>query len=115
MDNVSWDHPILVLLTGLLGACAPPSAYHWGDYQAGLYSYYKDPEALDAFMEALEDAIQEGEADQRVPPGLYAEYGYLLMAKGRRDEAIVYFNKEKSAWPESTVLMEKLISVASAE
>lgn len=105
----------LLLFAGLLGACAPKSVYNWGEYEAGLYTYYKDPETLDALMKTLDLAIEGGETDQRVPPGLYAEYGYLLMAKDRRDEAAIYFNKEKSAWPESTVLMDRLISVASAK
>ena len=77
----------LLLLTGLLGACAPATVYNWGDYEAGLYTYYKDPETLAALMNTLELAIEGGETDQRVPPGLYAEYGYLLIAKDRRDEA----------------------------
>jgi hypothetical protein len=104
----------LLLLTGLLGACAPPSMYDWGDYETRLYAYYKDPEALDALMKGLDSAITRGEKDKRVPPGLYAEYGFLLMVKEQRDEAITYFNKEKSTWPESTVLMDKMISAANS-
>lgn len=111
----------LLLLTGLLGACVPQTQYNWGNYEDGLFNYYKDPEALDALMEALDATIAKGEADkpvppgQRVPPGLYAEYGYLLMVNGRRDEAAIYFNKEKSIWPESTFLMDKLIAAATDE
>lgn len=104
----------LLLLAGLAGACAQPTVYNWGDYDSGLYAYYKDSEKMDDLMAALNEAIQMGEVDSRVPPGMYAEYGYLLMVRGRRDEAVVYFNKEKSAWPESTVLMDKLIAAASA-
>jgi hypothetical protein len=105
----------MLLLTGLLGACVPKPMYYWGDYQTRLYAYYKDPEALQALMEALDLAIAEGEKDSRIPPGLYAEYGFLLLVKDQRDEAAIYFNKEKSTWPESTVLMDKMILVANAE
>lgn len=104
----------LLLLTGLLAACTPPSVYEWGNYERSLYTYYKNPESVDKLMTTLELTISKGETDKRVPPGLYAEYGYLLMVSDRRDEAITYFKKEKSAWPESTVLMDKLISVADA-
>lgn len=104
-----------LLLTGLLGACAPKTLYHWGEYETNLYAYYKNPEALEALMEALDSAIIEGEKDKRIPPGLYAEYGFLLLVKEQRGKAVIYFNKEKTTWPESTVLMDKMISVASTD
>lgn len=105
----------LLLLTGLLGACAPKTVYNWGDYENRLYAYYKNPEAMEALMKALDSAITEGEKDSRIPPGLYAEYGFLLLEKEQRGEAVIYFNKEKSTWPESTVLMDKMISAANTD
>ena len=74
-------------------------------------------------MMALETAIAEGEKSakktssasgaktRRVAPGLYAEYGYLLMIKNEDSKAKTYFQKEKRSWPESTVLMDKMIKV----
>ncbi len=45
----------------------------------------------------------------RVPPGLYAEYGYALYEAGQANEALIYFGKEKEKWPESAVIMDKMI------
>jgi hypothetical protein len=40
---------------------------------------------------------------------LYAEYGFALYEAGRIDEAVIYFRKEKEKWPESAVIMDKMI------
>jgi hypothetical protein len=107
--------PCCLVLAGLLGACeSQQGMYHWGEYEPRLYDYYKDPDDLEPLMADLETTLAAGEKDQRVPPGLYAEYGYFLMTKKRHDEAITYFTKEKTAWPESTVLMDKMIGFADS-
>ena len=106
--------PCCLVLAGLLGACAPQDLYHWGEYESRLYAHYKDPHDLEPLAKELESTIAAGEESQRVPPGLYAEYGYLLMVKKQHGEAIAYFNKEKTAWPESTVLMDKMIGFANS-
>jgi len=40
---------------------------------------------------------------------LYAEYAFALQETGRTDEAVIYFGKEKEKWPESTVIMDKML------
>lgn len=111
------------LAAGLLISCAPRTTYVWGSYETDLYGYYKDPERLENLMKALETAIAEGEKaanansssdgskPRRIAPGLYAEYGYLLLIKNDGVTAKSYFEKEKQSWPESTVLMDKMIAV----
>ena len=109
-----------------LGACVPERLYVWNSYEDDLYGYYKDSEKLTELMTALEQTIKDNEkavaegakgADGktlvRVAPGLYAEYGYLLLLTNRPAEAKQYFEKEKATWPESTVLMDRMIIVAS--
>ena len=111
------------LAAGLLISCAPQQKYVWGSYESELYGYYKDPGRLENLMKALDTAIADGEESakktksvggaktNRVAPGLYAEYGYLLMIKNEDAKAKGYFEKEKKSWPESTVLMDKMIKV----
>jgi len=113
----------IFLAAGLLISCAPQQKYVWGSYETELYGYYKDPERLENLMKALETAIAEGEesatktssadgaTSRRIAPGLYAEYGYLLMLNKEGARAKSYFEKEMQSWPESTVLMEKMIKV----
>lgn len=100
------------LLAVLLGACGKQTMYAWGDYEGSLYSYYKDPEKVEELMTALDNTIVNAGESRRVPPGIFAEYGYLLLVRNKGGEAIEYFAREKAAWPESAVLMDKMIAVA---
>ncbi|CAG9179532.1 DUF4810 domain-containing protein [Cupriavidus pampae] len=99
-----------------LSACAPQTKYAWGSYEPALYSYYKTPGAADAFGEQLNKVITTAEAHNgKVPPGMYAEYGNILLEQGKRKDAIVFFEKEKAAWPESTVLMTRMVALANTQ
>ncbi|MCD6288307.1 MAG: DUF4810 domain-containing protein, partial [Candidatus Hydrogenedentes bacterium] len=74
---------------------------------------YKNPVDQEQFARTLETIIERGEQKGRVPPGIYAEYGYLLMVQGRAGEAITFFEREKAQWPESAHLMDVMIGNAT--
>lgn len=106
---------ILILLPAIfmLGGCATPSLYYWGDYESALYRHYKTPGQMQDFGQDLEDIITEAETDGRsVPPGVYAEYAYVMMQMGHPDVAVKYYKLEKRHWPKSTKLMNAMISTA---
>jgi hypothetical protein len=96
-----------------LAACAPPTHYQWGAYEPSLYSFYKHPDQADDYTAQLQKAIDRGEAEGHVAPGLHAEYGYMLMSAGKNADAVAQFQAEKQLWPESTVLMDHMIKLAS--
>ena len=48
-----------------------------------------------------------------MPPGIYAEYGYLLLQQGKSNEAIDLFKREETHWPESKIFMDRMIKVTS--
>ncbi len=103
-----------VLALVLLGCSTTNYHYHWGSYEKSLYRYYKKPASVEELGEALAEVIEEGEAKGRVAPGIYAEYGQVLLAIGKPQEAIIYFEKEKNVWPESSMLMNNMIDFAKA-
>ncbi|RWA55067.1 hypothetical protein AU476_08245 [Cupriavidus sp. UYMSc13B] len=85
-----------------------------GLVRAALYTYYKTPAASEAFAEQLNKTISTAESSgTKVAPGLYAEYGNVLLEQGKGKEAAVWFEKEKAAWPESAVLMTRMVQIAS--
>jgi hypothetical protein len=45
----------------------------------------------------------------KVPPGIYAELGLFAMENGDNGQGLNYFNLEKSEYPESKVLMDRVI------
>ncbi len=104
---------LLLTLIGLTG-CVAPTKYDWGSYESSLYSYYKDPAKIADLSKSLADTISTAEKTNKpVPPGVYAEYGFILHQQGKSSEAVPFFEKEKSKWPESTALMDSMIKMAS--
>lgn len=94
----------------LLAGCAPRPYYGWGNYNEVLYAHYRAPQDREAFVAGLAATIRSVEEQGlRMPPGLYAEYGYALFEEGRGAEAVAYFEKEKALWPESRLFMDKMI------
>jgi hypothetical protein len=101
----------------LASACvAHNQRYDWGSYDPSLYAYYKDPTKAVALDESLASIINTAESRHAlVPPGIYAEYGYLQLQKGKNDAAVNCFRQEESHWPESIVFMDRMIKVASTQ
>ncbi len=91
-------------------ACAPTTLFEWGNYEPALYAYSQNPENRGVYQEALERAIERGRARNAVAPGLLAELGYLHMEAGETAEALRYFQEERTRFPESSGLMDRVIS-----
>lgn len=98
----------LLILAGLTG-CATPSIYHWGKFEDGLHQRYVGENHAEADTYLIETIRASEQQNLRVPPGAYADYGFLLFKRGDRDGAIAYFEKEKKSFPESSAFMTKLI------
>lgn len=98
---------VLLGVSGLTG-CVPPPLYLWGDYEDTLYERYANEDAAE--QEArLRETVVAAELKSQVPPGIYADYGFMLYRRGDYASAIDYFEKEKRHFPESAALMSKLI------
>lgn len=107
-------HLIVPLLLIGLAACQPPQKYYWGGYSSALYDYYADPAAEAAYEKTLDDIVGAEAKGQKVPPGMYAEYGYEELSRGNADRAVDLFRHEKQAWPESAAFMDKAIALAQS-
>ena len=115
--NTPWFKAVgVTALAVLVTGCAPQHSdkYSWGNYESSLYGYYKAPGDGHEFAQTLKAQIDDAERQgKKVPPGIYAEYGGMLLEAGDRATAAQYFQKEQSAWPESTALMTTMTRLAS--
>lgn len=91
-------------------ACAPTTLFEWGAYEPALYAYAQNPENRGMYQDALEKAIDRGRARNAVAPGLLAELGYLHLEAGETAEALRYFEEERTRFPESAALMDRVIA-----
>lgn len=97
----------LLISAGLAG-CAPKTLYDWGKYEDSLYLRYADKDFGQA-ESYVNQSLPTTAHPSRVPPGVYADYGFLLYRRGNYSGALEYFEKEKKTYPESAALMTKLI------
>lgn len=101
-------HYLGLVSSVVLTACAPATHYHWGQYEDSLYHRYASEDVAGAEA-SLRETIVTAELQSRVPPGVYADYGFLLYRRGDHAGAIANFEEEQRAFPESAALMAKLI------
>lgn len=86
--------------------------YTWYNYVDSSYKYDKkqDQKSADALFKDFQKimAKQKG-ARQVVPPGIYAENGYMLIKSGKKEEGLALLKKEVELYPESNVFIERII------
>jgi hypothetical protein len=105
--------PVLILMAAA-GCATQHQRYDWGSYDPSLYGYYKNATKVGELIASLAAVIDAANANHAaVPPGIYAEYGYLQLQQGKNLAAVNLFEQEESHWPESKVFMDRMIKVAS--
>ena len=105
---------IAVVAVLALASCGTvqPNLYSWYDSEDATYQYTKraSEEKLVAAMEQYKKVInnQKG-ARQVVPPGVNAEYGYLLVKAGQKQEGLTLLKQEVALYPESEKFISRII------
>lgn len=115
IKKLNYFFPIIVII--LLSGCAPKGPkplYNYDNYAQSYYNYKKNmsPETTLALKESIEKVIADtaDSSSGRVPPGMYANLGYMYLKSANPDQAIVNFTKEKTIYPESTLFMDRMIN-----
>lgn len=102
----------------LTGCATQKQRYYFGDYSHTLYKSVKNQndESLLKHKQELEKIVSESEKRNLVvPPGIYAELGYLYLKANNTNEAVRLFQKESEVYPESKYFMDRLINKATIE
>ncbi|ENW82876.1 hypothetical protein F909_01152 [Acinetobacter sp. ANC 3929] len=107
-----------LMAIGLVGCAAGPQPlYSWGSYTQQTYLMYNAPEKAtpNTQMIKLEAEIEKAKAKNlAVPPGLYAHLGLLSLQQNNAQKAVEYFQLERQVYPESTILMDRLLQKMNA-
>lgn len=88
------------------------SMYSWYNYENINYEYSK--KGTDELRVKLLDEYEKMISKQSgvrnaVPPGIYAEYGFLLCKMGKTEEGIAYLKEEMKSYPESEKYISRII------
>ncbi len=93
-------------------ACARPSLYFWGRYEAMVYEMYAKPGQADPvtqtakLTEDIERARAEGKA---APPGVHAHLAYLYYQQGNLGGVQQELQTEKTLFPESAAFVDGVL------
>ena len=86
--------------------------YSWYASEDATYQYHKrSTEELQVKVLEQYKKITEKQRGMRgvVPPGMYAEYGYLLYKTGKKNEGLAFLKKELELYPESDTYISRII------
>jgi hypothetical protein len=101
---------VLCAAVAIVG-CSTSSPFYWGDHAATDYAYRlkSDSATVKAHIVELKRIIDVASSYQkRIPPGVAAEYGFLLITQRGDSTGWRYLRRERDMFPESKPFIERL-------
>lgn len=99
----------------ILAACTTEKPlYSWDNYQAASYNYLKnsDEASTQELIETYQKIIEKQKGTRGVvPPGVYADYGFLLLQANRTEEGKELLVKEVALYPESKIFIDRILKM----
>jgi hypothetical protein len=97
----------------LLCSCTvAPKLYSWDKYQSTSYNYLKnnDDKSTQELLTSYQHIIEKQTGTRGVvPPGIYADYGFLLLKANKAAEGKEMLQKEIALYPESKIFIDKIL------
>lgn len=88
--------------------------YSWSKYEQASYSYLKnsDEKSTQFLIENYQNIIDKQDGTRKtVPPGVYADYGFVLLQSDRKEEGKSMLLKEIETYPESKVFITTVLKM----
>ena len=98
----------------ILSCSAPKTLYNWDKYDSVSYSYLKkvDEKSTENLIKIYQKIIKKQNGTRGViPPGLYADYGFVLIQNNRMEEGKLMLQKEIELYPESKVFIDRIFKM----
>lgn len=106
---------LILFFAALLVSCAShKTLYSWRDYDITSYNYLKnnDDKSTKALEETYKKIIEKQKGTRNtVPPGIYADYGLLLIKANKIDEGKAMLQKEIDLYPESKIFVAIILKM----
>ena len=102
-----------ICIMALASCQTQKSLYSWYDSEDATYQYTKrltDEKLEKAMAQYLKVISKQKGVRKVVPPGVNAEYGYLLYKAGKREEGLELLRNEIKAYPESEKFISRIIN-----
>lgn len=107
---------IFIACISLLSSCVTTQKplYTWGNYEKTSYNYLKntDEKSIQQLTEDYQKIINNQRGTRGViPPGICADYGFLLLQEGKTKEGKEMLMKEIALYPESKIFIERILKM----
>lgn len=93
--------------------CSCSHLYYWGSYDDRSYKVVKNSSEDDVqhLLVSYDDIAKKYTSGKRkmIPPGICADYGYFQMKTGNIERGKYWLEREKTLYPESTTLVERIL------
>jgi len=112
MRKILFMTVLAFLALSVTSCTSTTQLYSWYGYEDAVYTYNKKPadKQLEKVLEQYRMVIEKQKGTRSVvPPGLYAEYGFLLYKTGKKEEGIKYMKQEIALYPESNTYISRII------
>ena len=105
----------LLIPVVLLASCTSTKPlYSWSKYDISSYNYLKnnDEKSTQELIKNYEAIIaKQTGSRQVVPPGIYADYGFILLQAGKTEQGNAMLEKEIALYPESKIFIDRIIKM----
>lgn len=111
MKRILLIIPFIFLLTS---CSTKKELYSWEKYEITSYNYLKnsDEPSMLALINNYEKIIAKQTGTRGiVPPGIYADYGYLLLQKGETNKGKEMLKQEIALYPESKIFIDRILKM----
>jgi hypothetical protein len=99
----------------LLASCTTQKPlYSWEKYETTSYNYLKnqDDQSLQELIENYDKMIRRQRGVRKVvPPGIYADYGFVLIKANKTKQGKEMLKKELALYPESKVYVYRILKM----
>ena len=88
--------------------------YTWDKYEVTSYNYLKnnDEKSTQALIETYQNIIEKQQGSRGVvPPGVYADYGFILLQDNKTEEGKAMLLKEVELYPESKTFIDRILKM----
>ena len=106
--------PIFFLFLLIIGCSSSKNLYTWENYDLTSYNYLKnaDEESVKELKETYTKIIEEQKGTRNVPPpGIYADFGFLLIQEGETERGKELLAKEIELYPESEKFITRILKM----
>jgi hypothetical protein len=88
--------------------------YSWHQYNTASYNYLKNAneKSTQQLIETYQKIIEKQKGTRNsVPPGIYADYGFILLQANKTKEGKAMLMKEIELYPESQLFINRIFKL----